>query len=356
MRKHIFNAGPCKLSDPCLENTAKAVLELNNCGQSILEVSHRSKDFQAVMDEAVALFREVLSIPDNYHVLFMGGGASTQFAMIPMNFLKTKAAYVNTGTWSKKAIQEAKLFGNVEVIASSEDKNHTYYPKGFKIPADVDYLHITSNNTIRGTEIFEDLESPVPLIADMSSDILSRPVDVSKYAMIYGGAQKNMGPAGVTFVIIRNDMLEKVADRVVPTMLRYSTHVEGESMYNTPPCVNIFAVKETLKWVKAMGGVQAMEKLAKERAEMLYAEIERNPLFRPTVEEGSRSRMNIPFIWAEGKEGLQEKFLDFAKVRNIVGLKGHRSVGGFRASTYNACTIDDVKALVKCMQDFEKEV
>ncbi len=356
MRKHIFNAGPCKLADPCLENTAKAVLELNNSGQSILEVSHRSKDFQAVMDEAVSLFREVLSIPDNYHVLFMGGGASTQFAMIPMNFLKTKAAYVNTGTWSKKAIDEAKLFGNVEVIASSQDKNYTYYPKGFKIPSDVDYLHITSNNTIRGTEIFEDLNAPVPLIADMSSDILSRPVDVSKYAMIYGGAQKNMGPAGVTFVIIRNDMIEKIADRVVPTMLRYSTHVEGESMYNTPPCVNIFAVKETLKWVKAMGGVKAMEKLAKERAEMLYAGIERNPLFRPTVEEGSRSRMNIPFIWAEGKEDLQEKFLDFAKVRNIVGLKGHRSVGGFRASTYNACTIDDVKALVKCMQDFEKEV
>lgn len=356
MRKHIFNAGPCKLSDPCLENTAKAVLELNNCGQSILEVSHRSKDFQAVMDEAVALFRQVLSIPENYHVLFMGGGASTQFAMIPMNFLKTKAAYVNTGAWSKKAIEEAKLFGNVEVIASSQDKDYTYYPKGFKIPADVDYLHITSNNTIRGTEILEDLNSPVPLIADMSSDILSRPVDVSKYAMIYGGAQKNMGPAGVTFVIIRNDMLEKLADRAIPTMLRYSTHIENESMYNTPPCVNIFAVKETLKWVKSMGGVQAMEKLAKERAEMLYAEIERNPLFRPTVEEGSRSRMNIPFIWTQGKEDLQEKFLDFAKVRNIVGIKGHRSVGGFRASTYNACTIEDVKALVKCMQDFEKEV
>ncbi len=357
MRKHIFNAGPCKLSDSCLENTAKAVVELNNSGQSILEVSHRSKDFQAVIDEAVSLFREVLGIPDNYHVLFMGGGASTQFAMIPMNFLKTKAAYVNTGTWAKKAIQEAKLFGNVEVIASSEDKNHTYYPKGFTIPNDVDYLHITSNNTIRGTEIFEDLDSPVPLIADMSSDILSRPVDVSKYALIYGGAQKNMGPAGVTFVIIRNDMLSKVTtDRVVPTMLKYAIHVEGESMYNTPPCVNIFAVKETLKWVKSMGGVKAMETLAKERADLLYAEIERNPLFRPTVEEGSRSRMNIPFIWAEGKDDLQDKFLDFAKTRNIVGLKGHRSVGGLRASTYNACTIEDVKALVKCMQDFEKEI
>lgn len=357
MRKHIFNAGPCKLSDPCLENTAKAVVELNNCGQSILEVSHRSKDFQEVIDEAVALFREVLNIPDNYHVLFMGGGASTQFAMIPLNFLKTKAAYVNTGAWSKKAIQEAKMFGEVEVIASSEDKNFTYYPKGFNIPSDVDYVHITSNNTIRGTEIFEDLDSPVPLIADMSSDILSRPVDVSKYAMIYGGAQKNMGPAGVTFVIIRDDMLTNISDKhVVPTMLRYATHVEGESMYNTPPCINIFAVKETLKWVKAMGGVEAMEKLAKERADMLYAEIERNPLFRPTVVEGSRSRMNIPFIWAEGKEELQDKFMDFSKKRNIVGIKGHRSVGGFRASTYNACTVDDVQALVKCMQDFEKEV
>jgi phosphoserine aminotransferase len=355
MRKHIFNAGPCKLSDPCLENTAKAVMELNNSGQSILEVSHRSKDFQAVIDEAVTLFKEVLSIPENYHVLFMGGGASTQFAMIPFNFLKTKAAYVNTGTWSKKALQEAQLFGEVEVIASSEDKNHTYYPK-FEIPSDVDYVHITSNNTIRGTEIFEDLDSPVPLIADMSSDILSRPVDVSKYAMIYGGAQKNMGPAGVTFVIIRDDMLQKVvADRVIPSMLKYATHISGESMYNTPPCVNIFALNETLKWVKSLGGVEAMDKLANLRADLLYGEIDRNSLFRAPVAEGSRSRMNIPFVWVEGKEALQDKFLKFAAECNIVGLKGHRSVGGFRASTYNACSIDDVKALVKCMQDFEAE-
>jgi phosphoserine aminotransferase len=357
MRKHIFNAGPCKLSDPCLENTAKAVLELNNSGQSILEVSHRSKDFEPIINEAVALFKEVLSIPDNYHVLFLGGGASTQFAMIPMNFLKTKAAYVNTGAWSKKAIEEARIFGEVEVIASSSDKKNTYYPKGFTIPSDVDYVHITSNNTIFGTEIFEDLDSPIPLIADMSSDILSRPVNVSKYAMIYGGAQKNMGPAGVTFVIIRKDMLEKVAvGRAIPTMFKYNIHAENDSMYNTPPCINIFAVNETLKWVKSMGGVAAMEKRAIERADLLYAEIDRNPLFRPTVEKGSRSRMNIPFIMAEGKEELQDQFLKFASSRNIVGLKGHRSVGGFRASTYNACTIDDVKALVKCMQDFEKEV
>jgi phosphoserine aminotransferase len=357
MRKHIFNAGPCKLSDPCLENTAKAILELNNSGQSILEVSHRSKDFEPIINEAMALFKEVLNIPDNYHVLFLGGGASLQFAMIPFNFLKTKAAYVDTGTWANKAIKEAKLFGKVEVIANSEDKNHTYYPKGFKIPADVDYLHITSNNTIRGTEIFEDLDSPVPLIADMSSDIMSRPVDVSKYAMIYGGAQKNLGPAGVTFVILRDDMLQKVvADRPIPSMLRYDVHIKDGSMYNTPPCVNIFALNETLKWVKASGGIKAMDRLANERADMLYAEIDRNTLFRAPVEKGSRSRMNIPFVWADGTEDLTEKFMELAKSRKIVGIKGHRSVGGFRASTYNACTIDDVKALVTCMQDFEKQI
>lgn len=357
MRKHIFNAGPCKLSDPCLENTAKAILELGNSGQSILEVSHRSKEFQSVIDEAIALFKENLNIPDNYHVLLLGGGASTQFAMIAMNFLKTKAAYVNTGAWSSKAIKEAKLFGEVDVIASSEDKKYTYYPKDINIPKDVDYLHITTNNTIRGTEIFEDLDSPVPLIADMSSDIMSRPVDVSKYAMIYGGAQKNLGPAGVTFVILRDDMLQKVvADRVIPTMFKYQTHVDGGSMFNTPPCVNIFALNETMKWVKAQGGVTEMERRAVERADMLYAEIDRNPLFKAPVEPDSRSRMNIPFVWTEGNEGLQDKFMEFSKSRNIVGIKGHRSVGGFRASTYNACSIDDVKALVQCMQDFEKEV
>ncbi len=356
MRKHIFNAGPCKLPDSTLENTAKAVIELGSCGQSILEVSHRGKEFQAVIDEAVALFKEVLSIPDNYHVLFLGGGASTQFAMIPFSFLHTKAAYVDTGTWSSKAIKEAKLFGEVVVIASSEDRNHTYYPKGFKIPTDVDYLHITTNNTIRGTEILEDLDSPVDLIADMSSDILSRPVDVSKYAIIYGGVQKNMGPAGATFVILRNDMLEKVAKRPIPSMFRYDLHVKEGSMYNTPPCVNIFAVKETLKWVKEMGGVAAMNKLADERANLLYAEIERNSLFVAPVEKGSRSRMNIPFIWAPGNDHLQDEFLALASKRGIVGIKGHRSVGGFRASTYNACTIDDVKALVQCMADFEKQI
>ena len=301
MRKHILNAGPCKLPDMTLENTAKAVMELGNCGQSILEVSHRSADFQAVYDETVALFKEVLNIPDNYSVIFLGGGASMQFCMIPYNFLGKKAAYVNTGVWSKKAIAEAKLWGEVEVIASSEDRNFTYYPKGFQIPADVDYLHITSNNTIRGTEIFEDLDSPVPLIADMSSDICSRPIDVKKYMMIYGGCQKNLGPAGATFVIIRNDYLDKVvADRKIPTMLKYQTHVDNGSMFNTPPCINIFAVGQTLKWIKQMGGVEAMERRAIERCNALYSEFDRNTVFRAVVEEGSRSRMNIPFLLAEG--------------------------------------------------------
>lgn len=355
MRKHIFNAGPCKLSDATLANTAKAVVELGNCGQSILEVSHRSSDFQKVYDETVALMKEVLNIPDNYSVIFLGGGASMQFCMIPYNFLKTKAAYVNTGTWAKKALTEAKLFGDVEVIASSEDKNHTYYPKGFQIPSDVDYVHITSNNTIRGTEIFEDLDSPVPVIADMSSDICSRRIDVSKYFMIYGGCQKNLGPAGVTFVIIRNDFLEKVASRPIPTMLKYETHVKEGSMFNTPPCVCIYAVGETLKWVKSVGGLEAMEKLAIQRADAFYAELESSKMFRPVVEEGSRSRMNIPFLLRDAfnTPEMEKAFLDFVKTKNIVGVKGHRSVGGFRASLYNASTMEDVNALIAAMKEFE---
>lgn len=355
MRKYIFNAGPCKLPDSTLENTAKAVMELENCGQSILEVSHRSKDFQKVFDEAVALFKELLNVPEGYSVLFLGGGASTQFATIPFNFLKTKAAYVNTGTWSSGAIKEAKLFGETIVVASSEDKGFTFYPKNFEVPADVDYLHLTSNNTIRGTEFFEDKTYNVPVICDMSSDIMSRPVDVSKYAMIYGGCQKNLGAAGVTFVIINNEFAVKnmVQGRAIPSMWKYTTHIDKESMNNTPPCVNIFTVKETLKWVKANGGCAGMEKIAIQRADMLYAEIIRNSMFKAVVEEGSRSRMNIPFLMADGKEDLMQAFLDFAASKNIVGLKGHRVAGGFRASTYNACTIEDVKVLVAAMAEFE---
>ncbi len=355
MRKHIFNAGPCKLPDSTLKNTAAAVLEFGNTGQSIMEVSHRSSDFQAVYDEAVALFKAVLSVPEGYSVLFLGGGASMQFCMIPFNFMKKKAGYVNTGTWSTAAIKEAKMFGEVVLVASSEADGFTYYPE-FTIPSDVDYMHITSNNTIRGTELLTDPVSPVPLISDMSSDICSRPVDVAKYAMIYGGCQKNLGPAGVTFVIIKDEFLNNVvADRTIPTMLRYKTHVEKESMYNTPPCINIFAVKETLKWVKEMGGVKAMEKLAIQRADAIYNYLETSKMFRPVVKEGSRSRMNIPFLLKEGYEALEKEFIDFCKTKNIVGIKGHRSVGGFRASTYNACTMEDVNVLVDAMREFEKK-
>ena len=355
MRKHIFNAGPCKLPDMTLENTAKAVMELGNCGQSILEVSHRSADFQAVYDETVALFKEVLNIPDNYSVIFLGGGASMEFCMVPYNFLEKKAAYLNTGVWAKKAMKEAKAFGEVVEVASSAEATYTYIPKDYTIADDADYFHITTNNTIYGTETRKDPDVKQRLVADMSSDICSRPIDVKKYMMIYGGCQKNLGPAGATFVIIRNDYLDKVvADRKIPTMLKYQTHVDNGSMFNTPPCINIFAVGQTLKWIKQMGGVEAMERRAIERCNALYSEFDRNTVFRAVVEEGSRSRMNIPFLLAEGYEELEKEFLDFCKSKNIVGVKGHRLVGGFRASTYNACTMEDVNALIAAMQEFEK--
>ncbi|MDR2835886.1 MAG: 3-phosphoserine/phosphohydroxythreonine transaminase [Bacteroidales bacterium] len=357
MRKHIFNAGPCKLSDRTIENTAKAVLELNNCGQSIMEVSHRSKDFEPVLDETIALMREILNIPENYSVLFLGGGASLQFCMIPYNFLKTKAFYLNTGTWATKAKEEAELLGFGEVVSvSSKDKNFTYIPKGFEVPKDVDYAHITTNNTIRGTEIREDWDFGVPLIADMSSDILSRPVDVTKYKMIYGGAQKNMGPAGVTFVIIENEFAKSfVTDRKIPTMLKYMTHIDNGTMYNTPPCINIFAIRETLLWIKELGGLKIMDKLADERANLLYNAIDNSKMFvAPVQVKEDRSRMNIDFVFKPEFQELEADFLKFVASKNCVGLKGHRSVGGLRASTYNACTIEDVKSLIVAMTEFEK--
>jgi len=354
MRKHIFNAGPCKLSDRTLENTAKAVIELGNSGQSIMEVSHRGKDFEAILADTVALFKEILEIPEGYSVLFLGGGASMQFCMIPYNFMKSKTMYINTGTWATAAIKEARLWGEVIEI-SSKDKEFKYIPKGYTIPDDIDYLHITTNNTIKGTELLKDIDVKVPLIADMSSDIMSRKVDVSKYVMIYGGAQKNLGPAGVTFVIIKDEYLQKVVDRPIPTMLKYSTHIEGGSMYNTPPCINIFALRETLYWIKEMGGLDAMNKMADERANYLYKAIDSSKMFVGTVDKEDRSRMNICFVMQEAYKSLEDDFIKFASSRNIVGIKGHRSVGGFRASTYNACTMDDVKALVEAMKDFEKE-
>ncbi|MBQ6881188.1 MAG: 3-phosphoserine/phosphohydroxythreonine transaminase [Alistipes sp.] len=351
MKKHIFNAGPSLLADEVYASAAKAIMDFNDSGISILSISHRTPDFDAVMSEADALFRELLHIPDNYKIIYLGGGASTYFYEIPANFLGKKAAYINTGVWSKKAIKEAKRYGEVEVIASSEDKNFNYIPKGFTIPEDADYLHITSNNTIYGTEYHEDLDSPIPVIADMSSNILSRPIDVTKYAMIYGGAQKNLAPAGVAFAIIREDMVDRVV-RDLPTMMQFKTHMENNSMFNTPPVFPIFVLKETLKWLKSIGGVEEIYRRNQEKAQLLYDEIDRNPLFRGTVEKDSRSLMNICFVMAEGYEDLAPEFMAYTKEQGIVGIKGHRLVGGFRASCYNALPKESVEVLVKCMQDF----
>lgn len=352
MKKHNFFAGPSILPAFTVEKTAEAIMNLNGIGLSLMEISHRSKDFQAVIDEAVALFKELLNIPEGYSVLFLGGGASLQFAMLPYNMLETKAAYLNTGEWASKAIKEAKLFGEVITVASSEDKMFNYIPRGFSVPKDVDYFHITTNNTIYGTEIFEDFNFGVPLVADMSSDILSRPIDVSKYALIYGGAQKNLGPAGVTFVIVKDDAIGKVS-RKIPTMLNYKTHIDKGSLYNTPPVVPIFACLQTLRWLKELGGVKAIEKMNIQKSARLYAEIDRNPLFRPTIPNpADRSRMNICWVLNDEYKHLEPVFQEFATSRGMVGIKGHRSVGGFRASLYNALPMESVDALITCMREF----
>ncbi len=352
MKKHNFSAGPSILPKEVIENTSKAVMDLNGIGLSVMEISHRGKDFQAIMDEAVELFRELLGIPEGYHVLFLGGGASMQFCMVPFNLLEKKAAYLETGSWAKKAVKEAKNFGEVEVTASSGDKNYNYIPKDFRIPSDADYFHITTNNTIFGTQIKEDYDSPVPLVADMSSDIFSRPVDVSKYGIIYGGAQKNLGPAGVTFVIVREDILGKVS-RTIPTMLNYKTHIDNGSMFNTPPCLPVFTVKETLKWLKNLGGVEKIQEMNEEKARLLYDAIESSKIFTGTAEKESRSMMNVCFVMKKEYEDLNDEFLKFAQQKGMVGIKGHRSVGGFRASIYNALPLESVRALIATMNEFE---
>lgn len=354
MKKYNFNAGPSMLPREVIENTAKQCLDFNGSGLSLMEISHRAKDFQPVVDEAVSLIKELLQIPEGYSVIFLGGGASLEFCMVPYNFLIRKAAYLNTGTWAKKAMKEAKLFGEVVEVASSAESNYTYIPKGWVCPTDVDYLHVTTNNTIYGTEIRHELDAPVPLIADMSSDIFSRPVDVSKYDCIYAGAQKNLAMAGVTLIIVKDEKLGK-APRQIPTMLDYRTHVEKGSMFNTPPVVPIYSALETLRWLKRNGGVEAMDKLAKQRAEVLYGEIDRNKLFRGTVNEEDRSLMNICFVMNDEYADLEKPFLDYATSQGMVGIKGHRSVGGFRASCYNAQTMEGVNALVQCMKDFEAD-
>ena len=353
MKKHNFSAGPSILPRVAIENAAKAILDFDGIGLSLLEISHRSADFEAVNNEAEALFRELLQVPDNYKILFLGGGASTQFFQVPYNLLEKKAGYVNTGVWANKAIKEARLFGETDVVASSEDKNFNYIPKNYTIPTDLDYLHITTNNTIYGTEYKTDIDSPVTLVADMSSDILSRPVDVSKYGLIYGGAQKNIGPAGVTFVIGREDILGKVS-RKLPSMVDYRNHIANQSMFNTPPVFAIYVVRETLRWLKSIGGVPAIQKLNEEKAALLYEEIDRNPLFEGTAVKEDRSLMNICFVMTEKYADLAPQFLEFAKSKGMVGIKGHRLVGGFRASTYNALPKESVQALVDCMREFEK--
>ena len=350
---HIFNAGPCLLPQQAIDAAVDALRDFAGTGVPLISISHRTREWDAVMNECRALWRELLHIPEGYETVFLGGGASLQFLYVPYNFLEKRAAYLDTGVWASKALKEARGFGDAFALASSKDANYNYIPKGFEIPADLDYFHITTNNTIYGTEIKTDMDSPVPLIADMSSDILSRPVDVSKYAMIYGGAQKNAGPAGVAFAIIRKDALGKVS-RYIPTMLDYRVHIDKLSMFNTPPVFSIFVMNETLKWLKAQGGVEAVHDINVRKADTLYAEIDRNSLFVGTAAVEDRSIMNVCFVMAPGREALQDEFLAFAKERGMVGIKGHRSVGGFRASIYNACTQEDVDALVACMQEFEK--
>jgi len=355
--KHNFNAGPCILPKPAIESTIEAIRNFDNTGIGLLEISHRTPGWERIMAETEQLWRELLNIPDTYAVLFLGGGASTQFYTVAANLLGKKAAYLETGVWAKKAIKEAKFYGEVEVVASSADKNYTYIPKGYKIPTDADYFHITTNNTIYGTEIKTDIDCPINLVADMSSDIMSRPVDIKKYALIYGGAQKNVGPAGVTFVIVRKDILGKV-DRKLPSMVDYRTHIGAEpkdnSMYNTPPVISIFVMHETLKWLKSIGGVEAKNKINKQKAELLYNEIDRNKMFVGTAVKEDRSIMNVCWVMAEQYKDKEAEFMDFAKKAGMVGIKGHRSVGGFRASIYNACPLESVQALVDCMKEFEK--
>ncbi len=355
MKKHNFYAGPSILSEYTIRNTADAVLNFADMGLSILEISHRSKQFQAVIDEASALVKELLAVPDGYSVLWLGGGASMQFCMVPYNFLVKKAAYLDTGTWAHNAIKEARLFGDVDVVASSETEKYTFIPKRFTVPSDADYFHFTSNNTIYGTEIRKDPEVGVRLIADMSSDIFSRPIDVAKYDAIFAGAQKNLAPAGVTIVIVKDDALGR-APRAIPTMLDYRTHVKKGSMFNTPPVLPIFSALQTLRYYKQLGGVEVLEKMDLEKAGALYEAIDSSRMFRGTVTDpADRSIMNVCFVMAPEYKELEGEFLDFCSERGIVGIKGHRSVGGFRASIYNAMPMESVKVLIEAMNDFQNK-
>lgn len=354
MKKHNFYAGPSILSEYTLEKTAEAIKDFAGTGLSVLEISHRSKEFTAVIENAASLVKELLEVPEGYHVLFLGGGASMQFCMVPYNLLNKKAAYLNTGTWANKAMKEAKLFGEVVEVASSKDANYTFIPKDYEIPADADYFHFTTNNTIYGTEIRKDLDSPVPLVADMSSDIFSRPVDVSKYDIIYAGAQKNLAPAGVTIAIVKESAMGHV-ERVIPTMLDYRTHISKGSMFNTPPVLPIFSALKTLEWYKQLGGIKKLEELDKAKAAALYNAIDNSKMFVGTAKAEDRSIMNVTFVMKPEYAELEKDFVDFASTKGIVGIKGHRSVGGFRASIYNAMPMSSVQVLIDAMKEFENK-
>lgn len=355
MKKHNFYAGPSILSQYTIKNTAEAIINFAGTGLSVLEVSHRSPEFVAVIEEARALVKELLQVPDGYSVLFLGGGASMQFAQVPFNLLAKKAAYLDTGTWASNAIKEARLFGEVDVVASSKEANYTYIPKGYTVPTVADYFHFTSNNTIYGTEMRYDPDVPVRLVADMSSDIFSRPVDVSKYDVIYAGAQKNLAPAGVTIVIVREDALGHV-DRPIPTMLDYRTHIKKDSMFNTPPVLPIFSALQTLRYYKQLGGVEAIEKTDLAKAAKLYEAIDASRMFTGTVTDpADRSIMNVCFVMVPEYKELEKPFVEFCGTKGIVGIKGHRSVGGFRASLYNALPMESVEVLVAAMKEFESK-
>ena len=352
--KHNFGAGPGILPHEVLKQAAEGVLNFNNTGLSILEISHRAPEFEAVLDEAVKLVKELFEVPEGYSILFLQGGASTQFALAPYNLLPEggKAAYVESGVWANKALKEAKLFGEVAIVATAKESNFTYIPKDFEIPKDAAYIHITSNNTIYGTQMHEFFKSPVPVVCDMSSDIFSRKVNVADFGLIYAGAQKNMGPAGVTLVIVKDSLLGKT-NRKIPSMFSYQTQIEGGSMYNTPPVFAIYVSMLTLRWLKAKGGVEAIEQENDAKAKALYTEIDRNPLFKGVCAVEDRSHMNVCFV-VENPEH-EKPFLKYCDEKGIVGIKGHRSVGGFRASIYNALPITSVHVLIDAMQEFQEK-
>ncbi len=353
MKKHNFSAGPCILAEPVLKQASKAILNFNNDNLSLIEISHRSKPFVDVMKKAINLVKELLEVPEGYSVLFLQGGASMEFLMVPLNLMKVdgKAAYTNTGAWAKKAITEAKKIGEVLVLGDSSDTNYNYIPKGYEIPADINYFHCTSNNTIYGTQMKKFPICPTVLVCDMSSDIFSRKIDVSKFDVIYAGAQKNMGPAGTTLVIIKDEILGKTG-RKIPTMLDYKTHISKDSMFNTPPVFPIYVSMLTLQWLKNLGGVSAIEKINQVKADLLYDEIDRNPLFKGTANEEDRSNMNVCFLLTDISK--EEVFNRMCNAAGISGINGHRSVGGYRASIYNAMPIESIQVLVTIMKELEQ--